>query len=166
MSAQVCSLIESILLPLLPPQHRRADCKLTPSERERVAQALTATWKLAEALSDDRTALSAQNELQRTRLPDLLRTKELATFLFTIATQADRGTVATALRQEEAVTTTEPYNDSRITKGFSEILSEFVDRVIAERGGSYVIPDGAPMDICSFFDQWQNHVEECIPFKR
>jgi hypothetical protein len=154
-------LIESTLLPLLPRPYRRADGRLTTSERERLEQYFEITSTLAHKLSDSEHASSAENELQQMKLQRLLRIRDLATFLYNNITEAEREKIATSSRQADAAE--EPHDDATATKAFSKIISIFSDRIEKERGGSYRIPDGAPLDIFSFFDQWQEDVEACEP---
>ncbi|KAF2196391.1 hypothetical protein GQ43DRAFT_476372 [Delitschia confertaspora ATCC 74209] len=166
-SAQFCEIVESTLLCYLGRGHRRVDCKLTLSERERLQKSFQTTWQLAHQLSNPEEASLADNELSQMKLQDLLRIREIATFLYINITKADREKIASMAGSSNGDGTTRgTYDDARITEGFLRIIKIFVDRIINERGGSYHIPDGAPLDLFSFFDQWQGDVEECVSWEK
>jgi hypothetical protein len=167
MSADVfCDLVESTLLEYLPGHLRRPDSKLTPSERSRATTAFNETWDLAYQLSDPNIGPIKEAQLKQAPLPNLLRIKEIAIFLYTNITKADREKIASGpqtARTRSPQETTGDYDDDRVIIGFSKILSIFVERIEKERNGSYNIPDYAPLNLFSFFDQWQSEVEECVP---
>ena len=168
MSAETfCDLVESTLLDYLPGHLRKPDGKLTSTERTRVKTVFNETWGLAYQLSDHSLGSAKEAQLKQAPLPTLLRIREVATFLYTNITKADRERIAsgpqtTARPSQDA---TEAYDDDRLIIGFSKILSIFVERIEKERNGSYNIPDDAPLNLFSFFDQWQSEVEDCVPIK-
>lgn len=80
-------------------------------------------------------------------LGELLRLREIAAFLFGYIESSERASIAASSGK--------PYEDNRIVDGTSKILEIFDKRNQAERGGSMSIPEGAPLDFFTFFDQWQ-----------
>lgn len=54
------------------------------------------------------------------------------------------------------------YNDEAMVNAFVKIVSIFNHRIRTERHGSYAIPDGTPRGYFTFFDRWQEVVDDCV----
>ena len=157
-----CDVVETESMGLLPRNLRRADGKLTPSERARLQKSFEKAWGLALDLKNPESAPSAEKSLYDMELKELLRLREMAVLIYSDFDNAAREKLASL--QNEIVAQKE-YDDKTMLEAFAKIMSVFNERVATERYGRFDIPEGAPRDIFSFFDQWQDVVNDCVPLR-
>lgn len=153
-------LVETELARYFPRHPLRVNHKLTPSERERLAKLLRLTWELAYEFTTDGHA--AQKKAEEMEMTAFLPLYQMATFLDTMITQADRKSIASSLQQRDTTTFEEIYDDEMVIKGLRKIIKAFVGRLCEAHGGSLFVPDDVPLGYFSFFDEWQDVTGSCI----
>lgn len=156
----LCDYVEKdiLILQLLPRNLRRADNRFTLTERARLQASFEKTWDVALALANPGSAASAEKSLCEIELKEHLRLREMALLVACYTDAAAREKLDSMLPQND-------YNKEAMDKALLKIVSTFIDRLSIERYGRLNIPEGAPLDFFTFFDMWQDEVDDYISLR-
>lgn len=157
--------VEPNIINFLPRHLRRADGKFTPTERARLQASFQKAWNVALELTNPESAPSAEKSLYEMELKEHLRLREIAVLIFSDFDEAAREKLASSPPEDGADSKKNFENDEAMLKAFEMILSSFNERVSTERYGGWNIPEGAPRDLFTFFDEWQDEVDDCVPLR-